>query len=215
MRRLESPKEPPVRDEDTQKMAVKLPCRADEPHRESVLGWEASPAERELSPQNYRPFTLSRGSEVHTLLPNTSTSLLTPMCSEGDPVARELIRLQHELEREHTLRRKAEADLQIAETTIATLRESETYFRHLTEYSLDLIIVLDPDGSVRFESHSVFSELGYTPEEHLGQSAFEFIHPEDQPRVIEAFKKAVQTHGSTGLISFRARHKEGGYRILE
>jgi PAS domain S-box-containing protein len=137
------------------------------------------------------------------------------MCSEGDPVARELIRLQRELEREHTLRRKAEADLHVAETAIATLRESETYFRHLTEYALDLIIILDPDGSVRFESHSVYSELGYSPEEHVGRSAFEFIHPDDAARVAEAFKKAVQTRGSTELISFRVLHKDGTYRILE
>jgi len=36
------------------------------------LDGKLPPAERELSPQKYRPFTLSGGSEVQTLLPNTS-----------------------------------------------------------------------------------------------------------------------------------------------
>jgi len=137
------------------------------------------------------------------------------MCSEGDIVARELTRLQRELELECTLRRKAEGDLQLAETSIATLRESETYFRHLTEYALELIIILDPDGTVRFESHSVASQLGYSPEENIGRNAFDFVHSEDAPRVMEAFGKAVQTRGSTPVISFRARQKDGSYRVLE
>jgi two-component system cell cycle sensor histidine kinase/response regulator CckA len=146
---------------------------------------------------------------------SSSLSLTTHMCSEGDTIAGELTRLQKELDLERRLRRKAEADLQLAETSVAALRESETYFRHLTEYSLDLIIILESDGMIRFESHSVASEFGYNPEEHIGQSAFDFIHPDDSPRVIEAFRAAVQTHGSTALISFRVRHKDGSYRIVE
>jgi PAS domain S-box-containing protein len=137
------------------------------------------------------------------------------MCSEGDVIARELTRLQKELQSEQSLRRRAEADLQVAETCIAALRESERYFRHLTEYALDLIIILDDDATIRFQSHSVASELGYGADEHIGRSAFEFVHPEDASRVVDAFKRAVQTKGSTSLISFRARHADGTYRILE
>ena len=49
-----------------------------------------------------------------------------------------------------------EADLAMARETVKALALSENYFRHLTEYSLDLITILDPlDGTIRFESRSI------------------------------------------------------------
>src|SRR5690348_3124043 len=64
----------------------------------------------------------------------------------------ELRRARLHLEMERTSRSKLETDLKQAEETIAALRTSETYFRHLTEYSLDLITILDADGTIRFGS---------------------------------------------------------------
>ncbi len=127
----------------------------------------------------------------------------------------ELVSLRQELEKERALRAKAEADLQLCEQALAALSQSETYFRHLTEYALDLITILDADGTIRFESRSIATELGYTPEDYIGRNAFEFVHPEDAPRIMQAFGHALQTHGSTPVLSFRFRHKDGTYRMLE
>ena len=109
----------------------------------------------------------------------------------------------------------AEAALERAEQANAALRESETYFRHLTEYALDLITILDADGTIRFESHSIARELGYQPEDYVGRNAFDFVHPEDVARVQQAFLSALESHGSTPMLNFRFRHKDGTYRILE
>lgn len=113
-----------------------------------------------------------------------------------------------ELNFERAARLKSESDL-------AALRRSETYFRHLTEHALELITVLDADGTIRFESKSIETELGYPPEEYIGKNAFDFVHEEDAPRVIQAFLTALQTHGSTPTLTFRFRHKDGSYRFLE
>ncbi len=125
----------------------------------------------------------------------------------------EEIRAQLEVER--AARRKAETNLKIAEESIEALRTSETYFRHLTEYALDLITILDADGTIRFESRSIATELGYEPADYIGKNAFDFVHPEDSPRVMQAFLAALQAQGSTPILSFRFRHKNGTYRILE
>ena len=116
---------------------------------------------------------------------------------------------------EHAARIAAEAALERAEHTIAALRHSESYFRHLTEYALDLITILDADGTIRFESRSISKELGYEPEDYRGRNAFDFVHPEDVARVQQAFLNAMQTKGSTPVMNFRFRHKDGSYRILE
>jgi two-component system cell cycle sensor histidine kinase/response regulator CckA len=127
----------------------------------------------------------------------------------------ELHRLRLQLQMERASRQKAEADLKQAEAALGSLRTSETYFRHLTEYALDLITILDADGTIRFESRSIATELGYEPTDYVGKNAFDFVHPEDAPRVMQAFLTALQSHGSTPILSFRFRHKDGSYRILE
>ena len=91
----------------------------------------------------------------------------------------------------------------------------EDYFRHLTEYALDVITILDADGTIRFDSRSITTELGYESEECIGRNAFDFVHPDDAPRVIQAFLNALQSHDNTPMLSFRFRHKDGSYRILE
>jgi PAS domain S-box-containing protein len=95
------------------------------------------------------------------------------------------------------------------------LRRSEIYFRRLTESALDLITILGPDGVIRYESSSIEQVLGYKPEEYTGQNAFSFVHPEDLPRVSHAFMEALGNQGNTPLLSFRFRHRDGSYRVLE
>jgi len=120
-----------------------------------------------------------------------------------------------ELEVDRAARGKAEADAKLAREELAALTLSENYFRHLTEYALDLVTILDAEGTIRFESRSIATELGYEPKDYIGKNALDFVHPEDAPKVVRAFLDALQSHGNTPLLSFRFRHKDGSYRILE
>jgi PAS domain S-box-containing protein len=99
--------------------------------------------------------------------------------------------------------------------SLAALKLSEAYFRHLTEESLDLVTVLDARGMIRYESRSLAVELGWTPDEMLHRSAFEFVHPDDCADVLAAFTESLRTEGPTALLSFRFRHRDGSYRMLE
>ena len=97
----------------------------------------------------------------------------------------------------------------------AQVGRSEAYFRRLTDNALDLITILEPDGTIRYESHSIETVLGHKPEEYRGRNAFEFLHPDDVPEVAQAFQQALQSHGDTPQLTFRFRHRDGSYRILE
>ena len=101
------------------------------------------------------------------------------------------------------------------ERQAAQMRKSEAYFRRLTDNALDLITILEPDGTTRYESHSIETVLGHKPEEYRGKNAFEFVHPEDVPFVAQAFQTALQGQGNTPQLTFRFRHRDGSYRILE
>ena len=96
-----------------------------------------------------------------------------------------------------------------------SLRRAEEYFRALTENSLDFIAVLNSDGSVRYESPSVERVLGYSPEERIGKSGLEHIHPEDMSEAANLLVRLVETPGTTVRVQSRFRHKDGSWRVLD
>src|SRR6202142_473898 len=98
------------------------------------------------------------------------------------------------------------AKLRAAETELI---RREKYFRTLTENSLDVLIILSREGNYIYSSASIERMKGYTPEELRGRSAFEFMHPEDVPRVKEAIQFAVDQPDRTVKIQFRNRRKNG------
>ncbi|HQP32166.1 MAG TPA: PAS domain-containing protein, partial [Deltaproteobacteria bacterium] len=59
------------------------------------------------------------------------------------------------------------------------LRESEARFRSLIQNSSDLIVILDKDGLISYETPSIERILGYPQGLLLGRSPKEFIHPQD------------------------------------
>jgi PAS domain S-box-containing protein len=95
------------------------------------------------------------------------------------------------------------------------LRRSEQHFRSLIENALDIITLVDERGIILFSSPSIERVLGYTPEELLGRSAYDLIHPDDLLLVTEKFERGVQQPGATASIAFRCRHKDHSWRILE
>ena len=95
------------------------------------------------------------------------------------------------------------------------LRENEERFRSLIENALDIITILNGDGTIRYESPSIDRILGYKPVELLGQNVFEFIHPDDLPAVRKTFTERSQIAGPAPPIELRFRHKDGSWRILE
>src|SRR5581483_5855621 len=96
-----------------------------------------------------------------------------------------------------------------------TLRRSEAHFRSLIEHALDVILVLDGGGVVRYASPSVASLLGLTAEQVVGGSAFTWLHPEDLPRIRALFEAGSRTAGSTATAEYRVRNTDGSWRTVE
>ncbi len=93
-------------------------------------------------------------------------------------------------------------------------RQTEAYFRSLTENSSDIVTILEPDGTVRYQSASITRNLGYSQQELVGKPAFHFVHPEDLAAVKKSFVKLTQRPG-IAPVEFRFRHKNGSWRHLE
>ena len=89
------------------------------------------------------------------------------------------------------------------------------YFHRLIDYTLDIITVIDTEGKVLYNSLSLKRCLGYEQHELDGKRCFDFIHPDDLPRVLEVFEAGSKRAGITERVEYRFRHKDGSWRYLE
>ena len=94
---------------------------------------------------------------------------------------------------------------------VEALERREEHYRSLTENSLDLVSILDIDGTVRYASPSHERILGYPVEELVGKNAAAFLHADDAARV----QAAVRQNAGSGAIEYRFRQQDGSYRTLE
>jgi PAS domain S-box-containing protein len=94
------------------------------------------------------------------------------------------------------------------------LAESEALHRVVTEASGDIIARIGGDGVYRYVSPALLPILGYTPEEVVGTSWAEYLHPDDRAREQEATTRLLAGERSITLTT-RARHKDGRYVWLE
>ena len=97
---------------------------------------------------------------------------------------------------------------------IRALQKSEEHFRSLIENALDIIVILNPDGSFRYASPSV-KVLGYTPEELVGRSLFHFVSSDDAQEVSSIFHRILENSEMTQVTEFVFRHKNNSWRVLE
>jgi PAS domain S-box-containing protein len=88
-------------------------------------------------------------------------------------------------------------------------------FRAILEDTFDIIVILDPDGRIRYESPSIVRVLGYEPSERQNQGAFDLVHPDDVPKLSALFRDVVSGRIRHSQSETRVHHKNGGWRTLE
>lgn len=80
---------------------------------------------------------------------------------------------------------------------------SENRFEALIQNSSDVIGILDENGIMKYQSRAVEQTLGYTPEQMIGISGFDFIYHEDLPILNRLFDSALNTPDETVTAEFR------------
>src|SRR6058998_574155 len=93
-------------------------------------------------------------------------------------------------------------------------RQGEERFRALIEHGADVVLVA-PDGTLLFASHSIERLLGFAPSELVGHTAFERVHPDDLPRINAALRDIVARPGTPAGLELRWRHKDGSWRHID
>jgi PAS domain S-box-containing protein len=94
------------------------------------------------------------------------------------------------------------------------LHQEQDFVRHLIACFPDMIAVFTRDGRFKFVSPRVQEVLGASPEEFVDQPHLFGVHPDDQGRVAEVFKRLISGQSQSEEMEFRARHKDSSWRIL-
>jgi PAS domain S-box-containing protein len=96
-------------------------------------------------------------------------------------------------------------------------RLSPEAYEELIGHSVDVLTVLDESGRIQYESPSIERVLGYDPEELVGESVFEYVHPDDQQDALETFYEVTEEDSdyTTGAVELRFRHDDGSWVWLE
>jgi PAS domain S-box-containing protein len=93
---------------------------------------------------------------------------------------------------------------------------AERKYREITEAVQDIIVQTGRDGRFLYVSPSMRA-LGHDPETMLGQTVFDYVHPDDSERIRSSrngfFNGGDPPEGATFKLSVRT--SDGGYRLFE
>lgn len=97
--------------------------------------------------------------------------------------------------------------------TEGRLAASERRYRLVAENASDVVFEGDRDAVIRWASPSVEDELGYLPDEVVGRSLVDLLHPADAPDMVRA--SAEINDGRRAACRARVRRHDGSYRWME
>ena len=94
------------------------------------------------------------------------------------------------------------------------LRTGEEYMRSVVEGAIDIIYTLSPStGAFEYVSPSWRALLGHDPDEVVGRSFQEFVHPDDLDKCRDFFEEVIRTGMSRTGFEFRVIHANRSTRF--
>jgi len=101
---------------------------------------------------------------------------------------------------------------QLAESELI---RKESYFRALTDNSLEVVSLVDGEGCFLYTSPAMGRMLGYGPDTLIAKSVQDFLHPEDRAQAEQAFRIGLANPEQPVVVEFRFRHQNGSWVYLE
>jgi diguanylate cyclase (GGDEF)-like protein/PAS domain S-box-containing protein len=102
----------------------------------------------------------------------------------------------------------------VADAT-ADLRAGEEHFRSIVASISDVVLILDSQLRITYQSPAAERLLGYGPGSMVGSTIDELAHPEDLAAARRASSEALGTQGRVEVYVSRMRHQNGTWRHME
>ncbi|WP_411280644.1 putative bifunctional diguanylate cyclase/phosphodiesterase [Gemmatimonas sp.] len=105
----------------------------------------------------------------------------------------------------------------------STARNNEARFQALVQHSSDVIMILDPDGTIRYASPSMALVFGHDPAKLVTSRIESILHPEDLSSTLQFLEELARsnrsrTGGATpGVLKreWRIRHANGAWLTVD
>ncbi|QJR36403.1 putative bifunctional diguanylate cyclase/phosphodiesterase [Gemmatimonas groenlandica] len=105
----------------------------------------------------------------------------------------------------------------------STARNNEARFQALVQHSSDVIMILDPDGTIRYASPSMALVFGHDPAKLVASRIESILHPEDLSSALQFLEELARsnrsrTGGATpGVLKreWRIRHANGAWLTVD
>jgi diguanylate cyclase (GGDEF)-like protein/PAS domain S-box-containing protein len=94
------------------------------------------------------------------------------------------------------------------------LRASEARYRFIADNATDMITRYLSDGTFGYVSPACTALLGYAPDDLLGRSIFDLLHPDDLPHMQQTHQRTLAAFRPQ-TESYRVQHVRGHYIWLE
>jgi PAS domain S-box-containing protein len=96
----------------------------------------------------------------------------------------------------------------------ALLRNESIHNKMLSNIG-DVIVIIDKEGINRYKSENIEKWFGWKPEEVVGKSTWENVHPDDLISAQQFVGNLMNKPGSVGTTECRYRWKDGSYNWIE
>ena len=88
-------------------------------------------------------------------------------------------------------------------------------YRALVEASHDVITIIDTEGTMTYVSPAVTRVLGYDPEELVGSTGYEYVHPDDRERNENAVEAVLSAPDESQTVEVRCEKADGWWCWIE
>ena len=95
------------------------------------------------------------------------------------------------------------------------VRKSEALHSKMVTNIGDVIVIIDENGINRYKSGNIEKHFGWTPEDVVGDSTWNNVHPEDLASAQKFIADIATTQDSVGTIECRYQCKDGSYKWIE
>jgi len=104
--------------------------------------------------------------------------------------------------------------LRVAEIDLRRIH-GDTRFRSLIQNSSDVIMILEPDLTIRYETPSIERVLGHSVGERIGRTPLDIVHPEDAASVQAVLEQVALGEGVERRFECRVRHSDDSWHVVQ
>ena|GEM_PF-508151 len=91
---------------------------------------------------------------------------------------------------------------------------TEEWAQAVLRASTDVILVTDPDTTIRWVSPSLVARLGYSPDDLVGTLAWSLLHPDDTHAAAHAWEQVLDGTNDYSPNELRVAHRDGTWRVM-